>query len=90
MGRGNKNVFKWSRIHDQCGHHAHIWLKPYKNLHLSNRKADDIVSWYAALGTQVLPNLFKSDPGLTLTYFAAMSSVVSYAFVWERVKQCIF
>ena len=30
-----------------------------KNLLLWNQKADDLESWYAALGTQVLQNLFK-------------------------------
>ena len=29
-------------------------------------------------------------PGLTLTYFTARSNLVPYAFVWEKVKQCIF
>ena len=26
----------------------------------------------------------NDEPGLTLTYFAAMSNVVPYAFVWEK------
>ena len=30
-----------------------------KNLLLQNQKADDLESWYTALGAQVLPNLFK-------------------------------
>ena len=25
LGRGNKSLYKWSRSHDQDGHHAHIW-----------------------------------------------------------------
>ena len=29
-------------------------------------------------------------PGLTLTYFTAKSNLVPYAFVWEKVEQCIF
>ena len=52
---GNKNL---SRSHDQKGCHAHIWLKTFKNLLLLNQKADDLETLYAALGTQVLPNLF--------------------------------
>ena len=32
----------------------------------------------------------NDDPGLTLTYFTAMSNLVPYAFVWEKVKQWIF
>ena len=30
-----------------------------KNLLLWNQKADDIETWYASLGAQVLPNLLK-------------------------------
>ena len=30
-----------------------------KNLLLRNQKADDLETWYAALGAGVLPNLFK-------------------------------
>ena len=29
------------------------------NLLLLNQKADDLETWYAALGARVLPNLFK-------------------------------
>ena len=28
----------------------------------------------------------NDDPGLTLTYFTAMSNLVPYAFVWETGK----
>ena len=34
-------------------------VKILQNLPLWNQKADDLESWYAALGTQILPNLFK-------------------------------
>ena len=30
-----------------------------KNLLLRNQKAEDLDTWYAALGAQVLPSLFK-------------------------------
>ena len=33
--------------------------KNLKNNLLWNQKADDLESWYAALGTRVLPSLFK-------------------------------
>ena len=39
-------------------------VKTYKNHLLWNQKADDLESWYAALGTQVLPNLFWDDLNL--------------------------
>ena len=56
MGWGNKSLFKLSRSHDQDGRHAQV--KTLKNL-LWNPKADDLETWYAALGVRVLPGLFK-------------------------------
>ena len=32
----------------------------------------------------------NDDPGLTLTYFMAMSNLVPYAIVWEKVKTVDF
>ena len=32
----------------------------------------------------------NDDPGLTLTYFAARSNLVPYAFVWEKGKTMDF
>ena len=46
-----------------------------KNILLWNQKADDLESWYAALGTQVLLNL---------------SNLVPYAFVLEKGKTIYF
>ena len=34
-------------------------VKTLKNLLLRNQKADDLETWYAASGAQVLPSLFK-------------------------------
>ena len=65
-------------------------VKTLKTLLLRNRKADDLETWYAALGTRVLPNLFKDNPGLTLIYFTARSNLVPYAFVWEKGKTVDF
>ena len=36
-----------------------IYDKNLKTLLLLNQKADDLESWFAALGAQVLPILFK-------------------------------
>ena len=36
-----------------------IYVKNLINLLLRNQKADDVETWYAALGAQVLPSLFK-------------------------------
>ena len=55
--------------------------KKKKKRLLQNQKADDLETWYVALGVQV-----NYDPGLTLTYFKARSNLVPYAFVWEKGK----
>ena len=36
-----------------------IYGKNLKKVLLLNQKTDDLGSWYAALGTRVLPSLFK-------------------------------
>ena len=36
-----------------------IYGKTLKNILLWKQKADDLESWYVALGTLVLPSLFK-------------------------------
>ena len=51
------------------------------NLLLRNQKAGDLEIWSASMGAQVLPSRSNDDPGLTLTYFTAMSSLVPYAFI---------
>ena len=50
MGWRNESLLKWSWSHDQDGRHAHL---------LWNQRADDIKTWYEALGAQVLPSLHK-------------------------------
>ena len=32
----------------------------------------------------------NDDPGVTLTYFTARSNLVTYAFLWEKVKTVDF
>ena len=52
-------------------------VKTFKTLLLWNRKADNHEIWYAAAAsTRVLIRLLKRCPGLTLTYFTAMSNLV--------------
>ena len=43
--------------------------KILKNLLLRKQEADDLVTWYTATGTQVLPNLFKRRPYVDLDHF---------------------
>ena len=46
-----------------------IYGKTLKNIFLWNQKAADFESWCAALGTWVLPNLFKWWPWVDLDLF---------------------
>ena len=36
LGKGKECLYKWSRLHDQDGHYAHIWLKPSKIFYRTN------------------------------------------------------
>ena len=53
-------------------------VKTIKNL-LRTQRADDLETWYAASGVQVIPST-------TLTYFTARSNLLPYALVWEKGK----
>ena len=59
MGRGDESLIAKSRSHDQDGRHAHIWLKPLKNLLLQNRWADFHETLYVASGTSAHHSLIK-------------------------------
>ena len=68
-----------------------IYGKNLKNRLLQNQKADDLETWYAALGAQVLSYLFKRWPWVDLDLFCtAKSNVVPYTFVWEKGKTMEF
>ena len=47
--------------------------KKLRNLLLRNQKADDLETWYAESGARVYQVCSNDDPGLTLSYFTAMS-----------------
>ena len=79
LGRGNESLYKWSRSHDQDGHHAHIWQKPLKIF--SRTKSLLILKlgmqhW----GLKLYKICINDDPGLTFTYFMTRSNLVSNAF----------
>ena len=52
-------------------------VKTLKNLLFWNQEANDIETWYTALGTQVLPNLFKWWHWIDLDHFYNMVKFVS-------------
>ena len=65
-------------------------VKALNNLLLLNSKADNLKTWYAALGAQVYQVCSYHDPGMTLSYFTARSKLVPYSFVWEKGKTVDF
>ena len=52
--------------------------------------ADNLGTWYVALGVLGLPSLFNNDPRLTLTYSTSRSNLLPSAFKWEFFEKLIF
>ena len=42
------------------------------------------------MGLQRIIVFSNDDPGVTLTYFTARSNLVTYGFLWEKVKTVDF
>ena len=57
---------------DYC--HGYKSKKTFNNLLLQNQKANDFETWCEASVTGALQSLYKSDPGMALTYFTARST----------------
>ena len=64
-------------------------VKPFKNL-LRNRQADCHETWYVASGTPARHSRTNDDPGVTLTYFTTRFNLVTWVFLWEKVKTVDF
>ena len=66
-------------------------VKTLKNLLLRNQKADDLGTWYAALGARVLPSLFKWWPWIDLDIFygKVKFAAILLWYGW-KVKQWMF
>ena len=73
LGRANESLFAACGLHYQDGHHAHIWYKPFKSSQKpTGRFSRNLVCW----GIQHIIVCSNDDPGVTLTYFTAMSNLV--------------
>ena len=70
-------------LHDQDDHHAHVFYKPFTNFLFQNQKADDLGTWYEALGFGPYQNCTNDDYRLTLTYFTTKSIFIPNAFILE-------
>ena len=62
-----------------------------KNLLLGNQKSDDLETWYATLGTWVLPSLFKRSPWVDFDlFYSKVKFGPLCSCKGKKVKQWIF
>ena len=91
MGWGDESMIKTGLGHMTKMAAMPIYGKNLKKSSLRNQKADDLESWYAALGTQVLPNIFKWWPWDDLDLFYGKVKFGPLCFCIEKkVKQWNF
>ena len=50
---------------------------------LQNQKADDLGTWYVAMGLRGYQVCSNDDPRLTLTYLTSRSNLLPNAFKWD-------
>ena len=86
LGKGNVNLYKWSRLNDQDGRHVHG--KTFKKNFFSRRGSPMILK----IGMQhqrlkLYKVYINDDPGFNLTYFTARSNWVVYTFEWGKLFQ---
>ena len=81
MGGGNKSLFAGLGHMTKMATMPIYGKKPFKNLHLQNQRANDLVAWYVASGPRPFIVCSNEDPRLTLTYVMPRSNLVSYAFI---------
>ena len=81
LGWGNESIFKWSRSHDQDGHHAHIWLKALKILVSGTEK---LMTLKLGLQHQVLTSLFKWWPWVDIDLFYSKVKFGPVCFCMEK------
>ena len=62
-------------------------VKTCENLLLQNRKSYDLKTWHVSSWTKFYKVYINDDPGLTLTYFTAMSNKVTYMIEWGKLLQ---
>ena len=88
--QGNENLLTWCWSHDQDGCHAHIWLKPFKNLLSWNRWTDFHETWYVASMTPAHLSLFKWWPWVDLDLFYGKVKFGNLGFSIGKSENCWF
>ena len=61
-----------------------ICVKTFKDLHLQNKKSDDLEFWH---GLRVYKVYINHEPGLTLTYLMSRSNLILNAFKWGKIEK---
>ena len=62
----NDRLYKWSRSHDQDSHHAHIWLKSFKEIFFSRTRS--LMIWNTLRERLRTHKVFKKDQCFYLNY----------------------
>ena len=88
--QGNENLMTWCWSHDQDGWHAHIWLKPFKNLLLQNRWTNFHETWYVAFETPAHHSLFKWWPWVDLNLFYGKVKFGNISFSIGKIEKSGF
>ena len=69
------NIKKWSRSHDQDGRHGYEYLKPLKILVSRTRRPMILKLGMKHQRKELYKVYINHDPGMTLTYFPAISTM---------------
>ena len=86
-GKGERNLYKWFKSHDQDGRHAHIWSKPSKTFFSRTQCLVILKLGMHHRELKFYKIYINDDPSLTLTYFMARSNLVAHAFKWGNLLQ---
>ena len=65
LGRGNENLNKWSRSHDQDGHHRYKYQKPLKIIFSRTRRPMILKLGMKHLGMELYKVCINNDPWMT-------------------------
>ena len=60
-----------------------VYEKNFRSLLLKNQKANDLGTWYVAMGCRAYQVCSNDDSKLTLTYLTSRSNLLPGAFKWE-------
>ena len=90
LGWENEKLLKWSRSVDQDGRHTHIWKKSLKIFSSRTENALGLNLCRNHWGREIYQHWKKNCRTLTFDFFTARSSLLPYAFEWEKPLKIFF